>query len=183
MRPLLSFFLLCAFLSLTACNGDDPNPIEQLPPATQSGMNTLGCLINGQAFTPKGGGLSGPDRGASYQFVYNNGDSFFNFQVFGTHFKEPFQGIYMNIMLGKFENLEEGGVYLLEELGLNKGEAGYDNGGLKAYRTDNKHTGTLTVTHYDYDKRIISGTFEFEVDVDGETLKVTDGRFDMEFTL
>jgi len=28
--------------------------LEQLPPATQTGANTFGCLLNGEAWTPSG---------------------------------------------------------------------------------------------------------------------------------
>ena len=186
MKPLLSFFLLCvlcAFLSLLACSGDDPSPIEQLPPATQTGAETIGCLINGKAFTPKGAFLGPPSRGSSYQFIYNDGDSFFNFQVFARHLPDPFQSVYMNVIFQNFEDLQEDRVYFLGDIILHKGQAGYGNASIEIYETNSQHTGTLTITHYDYDNRIVSGTFEFEVEVDGEVLKVTDGRFDMTFTI
>ncbi|WP_157487179.1 hypothetical protein [Gelidibacter algens] len=44
--------LLCLFvLTFTSCNNDDDaptDPIGQLPPMTQTGENTFGCLINGE---------------------------------------------------------------------------------------------------------------------------------------
>ena len=48
-----------ALLLLTQCskckNDPQPNdPASQLPPATQTGANTFGCLVNGQPYTPKG---------------------------------------------------------------------------------------------------------------------------------
>ncbi|WP_418602421.1 hypothetical protein [Hwangdonia sp.] len=48
MKKLL--FVLSLTLSLSCCNKDDNprNPIDQLPPATQTGENTFGCLVNGE---------------------------------------------------------------------------------------------------------------------------------------
>ncbi|MFD2726605.1 hypothetical protein [Hyunsoonleella rubra] len=48
---LMTALLLSAFvLTTTCCNKDDDNstdPIDQLPPATQTGENTFGYLVNG----------------------------------------------------------------------------------------------------------------------------------------
>jgi hypothetical protein len=56
MKNLLLLFL--ATFTLSCCNkGDDEQPkteLEKLPPATQTGANTAGCLVNGVAFLPKG---------------------------------------------------------------------------------------------------------------------------------
>lgn len=49
--PLL---LLAALLGLSQCKKHDPDPVDQLPPATQTGANTFGCLLNGQLWTPSG---------------------------------------------------------------------------------------------------------------------------------
>ncbi|HYG02765.1 MAG TPA: hypothetical protein VD927_09980 [Chryseosolibacter sp.] len=61
--------ILLAFL--TGCNGcklDDPQPapkteLEKLPPATQEGKNTFGCLVNGMAWYT----VSSTRASASYQ--------------------------------------------------------------------------------------------------------------------
>lgn len=62
--------LLTIILTLFSCNKDDnksQNPIDQLPPATQTGANTAGCLVNGEAFLPKGTSLGGPVLSCFYQ--------------------------------------------------------------------------------------------------------------------
>ena len=51
--------LSLAVLMLTQCSKckNDPapaDPARQLPPATQTGAGTFGCLVNGQPYTPKG---------------------------------------------------------------------------------------------------------------------------------
>ena len=52
------YILLLAFTSCKSCK-KDVAPIDQLPPATQTGANTAGCLINGVAWIPNGDGWAG----------------------------------------------------------------------------------------------------------------------------
>ena len=49
--------LLAALLGLSQCQKKDAGPAkpeDQLPPATQTGAGTFGCLLNGQPWTPQG---------------------------------------------------------------------------------------------------------------------------------
>ncbi|PCI33745.1 MAG: hypothetical protein COB60_07120 [Flavobacteriaceae bacterium] len=75
-----NLMLLIVFtISLSCCKNDDDtpsNPIDQLPPATQTGENTFGCLLDGEAFLP-GAGPNNLD--CVYQFV--NGGYFFALQA------------------------------------------------------------------------------------------------------
>lgn len=51
-------FLSLILLSTSSCKDDDDtptNPVDQLPPATQTGENTFGCLLDGEVFIPSGG--------------------------------------------------------------------------------------------------------------------------------
>ena len=58
MKNLKVFWLgvlaLCCIFA--ACKKDKTNedPEDQLPPATQTGTNTFGCLVNGKVYIPKG---------------------------------------------------------------------------------------------------------------------------------
>ncbi|QKG53326.1 hypothetical protein [Hymenobacter sp. BRD67] len=57
IRYRLQLSLLTALLGLTQCQKSDPSlakPEDQLPPATQTGAGTFGCLFNGQPWTPQG---------------------------------------------------------------------------------------------------------------------------------
>jgi hypothetical protein len=52
-----NLLLLLLALTLSCCSKDDNkpvNPLDQLPPATQTGANTAGCLVDGKAFLSKG---------------------------------------------------------------------------------------------------------------------------------
>ncbi len=74
-----NLLILVTMLTLTACNNDDDNtptnPIDQLPPATQTGENTFGALLDGEPFIPSGG--TNP-LDCVYQLI--NGERFFNLQ-------------------------------------------------------------------------------------------------------
>ncbi|UOQ73224.1 hypothetical protein [Hymenobacter cellulosilyticus] len=53
-RRVFSAPLLLAILPLLQCKSDVTGPESQLPPATQNGANTFGCLVNGRPWTPRG---------------------------------------------------------------------------------------------------------------------------------
>ena len=94
-KILLSLFVL-SLLSTTSCNNDDDNnptdPIGQLPPATQTGENTFGALLDGEPFIP-GGGINPLD--CVYQLI--DGERFFNLQ--GNREDENFNLIRLSLSL------------------------------------------------------------------------------------
>src|SRR6476620_10145724 len=56
----------------------DTTGIDALPPATQEGKETFGCLVNGEVFTPKGSNLGGPTLSSFYQYLNRpNGTGYF----------------------------------------------------------------------------------------------------------
>jgi hypothetical protein len=73
---LVLFVLAIGFtLSGMQCEKDQNIPeIDKLPPATQTGANTFGCMVDGKAFMPrKSGWFGGPVLQCSYQYTVNNG--------------------------------------------------------------------------------------------------------------
>jgi len=167
---LLTFYLL----TLVACSNDDKpeNPVDALPPITQTGENTFACLINGKPF------FSSKDRRASYTVA--NGA--YTFGVYGSRHDDiglrtvSIQGI-------DVEPLVEG-TYVLKSEKSGNFSAIYGIGGgltLDTGTTD-EAPGLLTITRFDLEEFIVSGTFEFSViDDEGNTLNFTDGRFDLKF--
>lgn len=58
-------------LSSASCKKDKASE-DQLPAATQIGANTLGCLVNGKVFVPKGYGSTGrPNPYVQYDYGLN----------------------------------------------------------------------------------------------------------------
>ena len=87
MKRILFVLALLPVLLAAACTKADDDtlttPLDELPPATQVGANTFGCLINGVPFVNQGGGLSVQNINANYSnnpsrlfvnaFDYSNG--------------------------------------------------------------------------------------------------------------
>jgi hypothetical protein len=174
MKNLL--FLFTTLLTLSCCNKDDDkptNPIDQLPPDTQIGANTAGCLVNGEAFLPKGAGII---LNCFYQDGLN----------FGLSITKNISNNIQNINVASLnQSLEIEKIYQLKEYGANSkyGEYTYFyTGGDKRYKTNSIVTGELKITYHNFIKAIISGTFWFDaINSEGEIIKIREGRFDMEY--
>lgn len=180
MKKYIKYILIAVVLS--ACNNNDDNkpPIEQLPPMTTTGENTIGCLVNGEPFT---------DRGLMnnfYQFV----DGKFSLVInWGT-------SIPGNIESGQIEinniEIEQGETYILNfsdfvEDNFTGGGGTYtiiNNETSGQFETNQNFTGFITFTRFDTNSNIMSGTFEFQAkEISNEdTITLTDGRFDLTFT-
>jgi len=180
------YFGLLLFISVslffTGCKKNTP-AIDQLPPATQTGARTFGCLVNGKVFKPKGDLFTGPRLSCAYQ--YNNGG--YSFQL---HAKQDIGNGLLSI--GVFTDslpISQGVIIKLSEpdvKGKSYGLHGkYTPEGLGSlYYTQPGGTGELHITKFDETNRIVSGTFWFDaVNSNGEKVQVREGRFDMHYTL
>lgn len=175
MKHLLLIFT--ALLLLNCCNNDDDNtptdPISLLPPATQTGENTFGALLDGEPFIP-GGGTNPLD--CVYQLI--NGERFFNLQ--GNKRDEDFNLIRLSLSTNARE-LEEGQNYQ-----LTTNEEGNVFGAFFLNTTQTFTDGLESVgsiTKLDLNTQIISGNFQFNIiDSEGTLRTIRNGRFDMQFT-
>jgi hypothetical protein len=190
MGKKLSFFILvCTILFCTKCNCNKnvTSPENQLPPATQTGANTFGCLINGRPFVPAGSSLSGPDLAGTYQYIFPNTPNGYVFNIHGTNKQNTSnitsvgfefdsvsisQGIYS---LGLRVNGQGGG-------GVNFINDSFPFGNL--FTTTQTIVGQLILTRFDLTNQIASGTFWFNAvnESSTDTIAITDGRFDVHFT-
>ena len=183
-------FLLVMIAGLMACDKDDNqssnDPIDQLPEATQTGANTVGCLVNGEAFLPKGGGLAG-NKNCFYQYVDGG-------YYFVMRFSDFSDGNSSSLRLGtQNATIEEGEIYTLNARPFYSGNEDGRGGGYEFYTiepfseiyysTTSEVTGEMTITKLDFENHIVSGTFWFDaVNEDGEVVEIREGRFDMNFT-
>ena len=174
-------FLLFTLSLLCCCKNDDDggrtDPIDQLPPATQTGEQTFGCLINGEPFVPPSFGSNAPN--AFYQFVdgaYTLGISA------GTGGGSELESVLVGA-LDINEIIESNYQLKSEQSGNFLGK--YLIGGgiqLSAVTTD-ENPGLLIITNFDNSNFIISGTFEFTVlDDENNEINITNGRFDLNYT-
>lgn len=98
-----TLMLLCA----ASCKKDKASE-DQLPPATQSGANTFGCLVNGKVFEPKGyDGTGRPNPHVQYDYDLN-GQPYLTIDV--LHYLNGNSN--GNLYIG-FGNLTHTGAYLV----------------------------------------------------------------------
>ncbi len=184
---LVSFTWLL-FCPSCSCKKQSANPIDRLPPETQTGANTFGCLVNGEVFVPRGPSLS-PILTCYYQYLntdYSNSKGYF-FQVHAI--RKGSKDCELTAISIDTDSLT---IEERKEIDLKliiKGTAGgrysyYPDCGLSVdYITTNSKFGKLYIKKFDQTKQIVSGTFWFNaVNANGDTVKVTDGRFDMLYT-
>ncbi|MBD2723408.1 DUF6252 family protein [Hymenobacter armeniacus] len=184
MNKLLPFLALAAALAAGSCKKD--NPDAGLPPATQEGKNTGGCLVNGERFVATGWGgdlFSNPTPPLFGGFSF---DSVYTVDLNGQYKGE-------NATLTLFLKNDVPKTYLLNKDtpyypqavpsrvldhatftidGVSKSEL---------YGTNSTQTGKVVLTRADLRAGIGSGTFEFTAasTVDrSKTITVTNGRFD-----
>ena len=172
----ISLILLCS-----SCKKNKPvNPIDQLPPETQTGANTFGCLVDGKVFLPKGDPFGGPIKKAQYQFV--NGKQGFGISGSLSDGNESklvgIIGDSITITMGTFN---------LTSLNLGKFRGGYSYMNLTMaspmqYETNEINRGELRITKFDTVNQIVSGTFWFDAkNSSGLIVQVREGRFDLPY--
>ena len=101
----------------------------------------------------------------------------------GCHFKTV--GVFLDsVQLGQNTYILNTGIVKQGNRGLVDIANGCPPSPLLTYWTDSIITGQLTITHFDQQKQIVSGTFYFDAveATSGDTVHVTDGRFDMNYT-
>jgi hypothetical protein len=170
---------LLALALLTQCRKSNPDPAkpeDQLPAATQTGANTFGCLVNGQAYLPAGRVGLGSNYSVSYDPTFNSGSlAVRTYNIANQKSKY--------LVLGG-AGINKIGTYLFgsaQDIGAFFTD---DNRSIPCdeYRSMDLNTfskGTLTITRLDRQAGIIAGTFSFLLAKPGcDTLRITQGRFD-----
>ena len=176
MRKTLLLPLSVAFLLLfTTCrkNKTDQN---DLPPATQTGKNTLGFMLNGEPWKPQGVRGTG-NLSIDFDFGFKQGIfGIVAYNFIPTNSEQLTIGVRdsLNFMNAPFTiTLNKNSLYVIS---FSKDCEYFST------LTDVESSGTLTVSKLDKTNRIIAATFNATLSKNGcETIKITDGRFDMKF--
>ncbi|NCU05172.1 MAG: hypothetical protein GXC73_14425 [Chitinophagaceae bacterium] len=145
--------------------------LDKLPPATQTGANTFGCLINGKAYLP--GGWDG--NHSNYRVFVDASDSSLDIRTynFETSLKSQItfgsSGLYSNISL-PFIHIGR------TTLGIANISNCYIPVNDSVYRK-----GELKITRYDLQNGVVSGEFNCTIYKQGctDTVRITNGRFDI----
>jgi len=173
MKTLTRYLLVaCLPLLLIACEREAPQPVDQLPPATQEGANTFGCLVDGELWLPESDSwLDVPWTASFYQgtlFIKAKNaskPSAFSFEL--------------------LDRVHSEGTYVLLHEPWNGGQFIRFSEGESVYRPDSTHFGYLTITKLDTSEPyFVSGTFYFDAVNENDStdiVQITDGRFDLKF--
>ncbi len=154
--------------------------MDQLPPETQTGANTFGCLIDGKVFIPKGDPFGGAIIKAAYQFVNGRNSLLLSGRRSSAvnNGSSTYVGLYgdsLFINVGTYSLLSEGTEGLFRFYGV------YSQGNIDYY-TNQINRGQLTIKRFDTVNHIISGTFWFDAkNNEGTKIEVRDGRFDLPY--
>ncbi len=177
MKNLLLLFT--ALLTLSCCDSNDGSG-DSLPPETQIGANTAGCLLNGKVFLPKQEGIN-PALVCNYEFI--EGQFYFNLVIRdnrGTGVKS------VSVRTNEID-LETNETYILDKENtifepFIGGGGVYGIDATNYFYTNVIKTGELNISRLDLQNSIISGTFWFDaVNSQGETVEIREGRFDMDY--
>jgi len=168
--------LLLTTFTLSCCNNNDDKPIseiDKLPPATQTGANTFGCLLDGKAFLP---GNFPNATNCFYQLV---GGEYYFYLNFNNNVSNNFLAISLG---SEAKQIEQNQIFDLFERIDGNVFGSYTFGTLNSITT-HTHTGKLTITKLDEVNHIVSGTFWFDVlDNNGVVHQIREGRFDAQYT-
>ena len=180
------YVLLLAFASCSSCK-KDVDPTSQLPPATQTGANTFGAVINGQAWVPNGkstvpatkpinGGYIGESIGVPKYTVHirTYASDRSGATLYVKSVTKP--GRYpLSFDTGNFTTYYAKNYGAYDISGATTDDPDY------SYITTSQVTGFVDFVVADTLTTQLSGTFEFEgIDFpSGKKIKVTNGRFDL----
>ncbi len=153
--------LILFVASFVGCSNDDDNtsqdPIAQLPPATMTGENTFGFLLNGEPINV---------TNTTQQFaVYQQGQLQFGAVGIGINLNDPLNTNISFNLVDRARYQEDSN----PQLGCQ-------------YQFSDTYQGSVIFTKIDTVNFIISGTFEFStINEDCENIDITEGRFDLQY--
>ena len=163
---------------LSACKKDE---LSQLPLITQTGEDTFGCLVNGKAVTLKNGGFL---NGSTFDGAHIGNNIFLiSFTTNNSIIQNP-PGFAFYIDSLK---ISEGTTYILSRDKVEGFSSAHytananSNSTTPDFSTNEKVTGSLTITKYSLynGATVLAGIFNYNaVDAKGDTVKITNGRFD-----
>ena len=183
------FLFAALLLSLAACHKDDsPQGCPpDLPCATQTGENTFGCYINGKPWVAEI---------APYVLdpTLHKIEAEYDEDGYGSAY-----GNFLSIKAGRTNDTTDGFMRINIKPITATGPVSYvsavtfDIGGyivktdhgnfvsVLAFDIDTLRDYKIDITHLDKDKNVMSGTFSFIGKTKTDTVRITDGRFDIRY--
>ena len=193
MKTKILIFL--TILSLVGCSKDNPkqsDPLSLLPPETQTGANTFGCIINNQVFYPRDGTSTLFSPGGKGLLIWGDpsGNQEFNeFEIRNLQDGKPCSR--MVIHLQNLAQLQVG-EYFWKASNFQTSIDGLMQNYVFARIFDNntnswklyssyENSGKVTITKYASNNTIISGNFSGKLKLYNSTeeIEILNGRFDI----
>ena len=194
MKTKILFFLI--IMTVFACNKDDDpapqDPIAKLPPETQTGANTFGCIINNQVFYPRDGKSELFSPGGKGLMIW--GDPAGNQEFNELEIRNLIDGKPCSKMIIHLQNLHQTQVkeYVWKASNFQSSIDGLFQNYVYAKIYDNatnswkfygsyENSGKVTITKYANDNTIISGNFSGKLRLKNgtEEIDILNGRFDI----
>jgi hypothetical protein len=180
MKFLFPFLFFSISIISFQCKKSNPNSDNGLPPATQTGQNIFACKMNGLPWISRkgrpamGGDINGDTTLAiGGSVLFNSGDQ----ERLGIVINGIYRYSQTTYVLN--DTLTAYGVY---EKSPGKDCFSQVSIGYGGWVVKKVAGGFLNITKVDTLKKIIAGTFNFHVITDFcDTLKLTDGRFDIKY--
>lgn len=189
MKKIIFLFSLICFLSCCSNDATPKDPNSQLPPETQTGANTFGCIINNQVFYPRDGTgtlLNSGGKGFKWRVAPGGSKDFNEIEIRNLQDAKP-----ANSMIIHLHGLDEIGVgeYVWKESNFQSSIDGLMQNYVYAKIFDEsvngwrfygsyENSGKVTITKYN---NIISGNFSGSLRLNNgtEEIEIIDGRFDI----
>jgi hypothetical protein len=186
---LISFALL--LIGCSRNNETETDNTPKLPPETQTGANTFGCMVNGRLFYPRDGvgDVMGTAKAINFYASSSSTYQYNEMSVANLRDGKPINYLYFHL-----HDLPTKGVgeYIWKDSNFNSGIDGlmqdylyirafdYNSNTWKWY-TSYENSGKTTITKNDKVNFIVSGTFSGKLrTADGlETIEIKEGRFDL----
>ena len=177
MKNILLVALLPLLLAASCKKDKLADELSKLPPATQTGANTFGCLVNGKAWVPEGGCFLCPSV-LKFYYDVSDGGQFSISAVINSGDKEE------NLVIGV-----DSCRYRLRHTYIKSAK-----NPLRFAYYNKKHpncqwstrlndnvvcNGNITFTNFSPNEGLFAGSFNFTLQLMGcETITITEGRFD-----
>ncbi len=188
--PILALFIPLLFILSSCDKNDNTCPVYELPPATQTGENTIGCLVDDVVMVPKIGWSWNMPYTRRFRYNEETGEMYFRIKFYADE-KDYECGYSRRLLVFSANDIFSEGEIEADKFSATIRITPEYLGDLKTYRyrsTMSSISFQLKITKLDTGENIISGIFSFEAyygmpdDYDpDDKLNVTQGRFDFNY--
>ncbi|MCX8525877.1 DUF6252 family protein [Chryseobacterium formosus] len=169
------FFLVLTTAMLLNCKDRDQDT-DVLPETTQSGKNTGGAIVNSKLWVAK---VQAPSSIAGGNITsYSHVGNAYKMEITLQEVNDQSSQIKIYI-----RDVQDIAAKTYNVNSSSNVEGYYTDKNFVKYDITSSTGGSVTITHFDIFKQVVSGTFSFKAEnSNGEIVTVADGRFDKKFS-